>query len=69
MRVGVGLLVVLPGPALQSSVLDDAVVAHLGELQVCEVLADALIDQLVVPQLGVLPEADKPGERRLLRPG
>ena len=49
MRVGIWLLVGTPRPRHCSRpVLDNAVVAHLRELQVREVLADALINLLVV---------------------
>ena len=48
MRIGVRLLVVLAARALQPSVLDAAVVADLCQPQVRQVLADALVDLLVV---------------------
>ena len=48
MWVGVRLLVVFAAPALEAAVLDGPVVAHLGELQIGEVLTDALVDLLVV---------------------
>ena len=47
-RIPVGLLVVLAARALQPAVLDAAVVADLRQPQVGQVLADALIDLLVV---------------------
>ncbi len=47
-RIGVRLLVVLAAPALQTAVLDRAVVAHLRQLQIRQVLSDALVDLLVV---------------------
>ena len=48
MWVAVRLLVVFPVPALQPAVLHRSVVADLRQLQIGEVLADALIDLLVV---------------------
>ena len=48
MWVGVRLLVVFPGPALKPTVLDRSVVAYLRPFQIGEVLADGLIDLLVV---------------------
>ena len=46
--IGIRLLVVLAARALQPAVFDAAVVAHLREPQIGQILADALIDLLVV---------------------